>query len=151
MPQPSKRSLPLLWRLLREAGSPEELAQWARDYPRPKGGAPRNTSLDVFLDMIEEYHGPNWTMRTREGKLIKTPHSILRYYVEQVVRDHTEKSRDKSLPAAVRKAFDPKHLGRSSRSAKRRTDIDTTKRQIESITRRLTSELRKRARKRVVV
>jgi len=148
MPQPSKRSLPLLWRLLGEAGSPEELARWARDYPPPKRGAPRNTSLDGFLDMIEEYHGPDWTMRTREGKLIKTPHSVLRYYVEREVRAHTERSRDKGLPAGVREAWDPKHLGRASRNTNRRSDIDTTERLIDSITRRLTSRRRERAKTR---
>ena len=118
--------------------------------PRRVGrvGAPRNDTLDVFLDMIEAYHGPDWTMRTRKGKLIKTPHSILRYYVEELVRDHAERSRDKTLPPDVRKAWDPKHLGRSSRSARRRSDHDATKRQIDSITRRLTAELRKRAKAR---
>src|SRR5262249_5932907 len=110
-----------------------------------KRGAPRNTSLDGFLDMIEEYHAPDWTMKTHEGKLIKTPHSILRYYVELEVRDHAEKSRDESLPRNVREAWDPKHLGRASRSANRRSDIDTTDRLIDSIVRRLVSRRRERA------
>lgn len=146
---PSKRSLVKLRALLEEAGSLDELARWAcGDYPEPKRGAPRNTSLDGFLDMIEEYHGPDWTMRTRKGKLIETPHSILRYYVELEVGTHTKKSRDESLPAAAREAWDPKHLGRSSRSANRRSDIETTKRLIDSITRRLTSRRRERARTR---
>jgi hypothetical protein len=148
MAEPTERSLPLLWRLLKEAGNPEELARWARDYPAPKRGAPRNDTLDVLLDMIEGYHGPDWIMRTRKGKLVKSRHSILRYYVEELVRDHTKRSRDRALPENLRQAWDPKHLGRSSRSAKRRSDYDLTKRQIDSITRRLTSELRKRAKAR---
>jgi hypothetical protein len=148
MVEPPKRSLPLLWRLAREAGTPEELARWARDYPAPTSGAPRNATLDIFLDMIERHHGPDWTMRTRGGKLIKTRHSILRHYVEALVRDHTVRSRDKALPLDAREAWDPKHLGRSSRSAKRRSDHDVTKRQIDSITRRLIARLRERAKAR---
>jgi hypothetical protein len=146
--EPPKRSLPLLWRLAREAGSPEELARWARNYPAPTSGAPRNATLDAFLDMIEEYHGPHWIMRTRTGRVIKTRHAILRYYVGELVRDHTAKNRDKALPPDAREAWDPKHLGRSSRSARRRSDHDITKRQIDSITRRLIARLRERAKAR---
>ena len=176
MAEPTKRSLPLLWRLLREAGSPEELARWARDYTAPKRGAPRNTSLDGvdprdgavvephgFLHTIAEHHGPDWIMRTRDtptrkGKLIRSQHAIVRYYVEELVQaeadgdqrkldkvaTRTEQSRDRNLPPAVRRAWDPKHLARSNRSAKRRSDHDTTERLIDSITRRLIIELRKR-------
>jgi hypothetical protein len=141
----------LLWRLAREAGSPEELARWARDYPAPARGAPRNDTLDAFLDMIEEYHGPDWIMRTRTGRLIKTRHAILRYYVGELVRDHTGRSRDKALPPDVRKAWDPEYLGKASRSAKRRSDYNLTKRQIDSITRRLIARLRERAKARKTV
>lgn len=169
---PSKRSLRKLQALIEEAGSIDELARWADgDYPQPKPGAPRNASLDVLLDMLEAYYGPHWTMKTGvppktveddrnfcgklltpskavEEKLIETQHAILRYYVEREVRAHIEKSQDKNLPADVRKAWDPKHLGRSKRSANRRSDIDTTERLIDSITRRLISRLRERAKTR---
>jgi len=143
--QPSKRSRAKLRALIEELGGFDELVRCARgDYPEPKRGAPRNTSLDFFLDMIEEAHGPKWTMITREGKLIKTRHE-LRHYVELEVRFHTETSRIKTLSPAARKAWDPKHLGRANRSATRRSDIDTTERLIDSITRRLAGRLRERA------
>src|SRR5262245_60186147 len=77
-----------------------------------------------------------------------SPPAMIPSTVEELVRDHAERRRDKTLPPDRRKAWDPKPCRRSSRSARRRSDHDATKRQIDSITRQLTAELRKRAKAR---
>jgi len=97
---PSKTALAALWLVRRAAGSDAEVIRWLKAYREPKKrrrkrGRPRNTSLDIFLQMIEQYHGQDWDQGRiiapysdpnpgRRGKRSSSPHAVLRRYVEAV-------------------------------------------------------------------
>ena len=147
---PSKRAKEALWLVRRAAGSDAQVHRWLREHPLPnrKSGRPRNTSLDAVLmpgggqdfvlQMIADYHGLHWDHHgpylpdDPRGKRASTPHAVLCRYVEAIWRHHEKMHRDKTLPAAVRKAYDPHHLGSD----------------IKQVTRRLAKQLKELRKKR---
>jgi hypothetical protein len=148
--EPSERVREALWLVRRAAGSDAQVHRWLREYPLPnrKSGRPRNTSLDAVLmpdggqdfvlQSIADYHSLHWDHHgpylpdDPRGKRASTPHAVLRRYVERVWRHHEKMHRDKNLPDAVRRAYDPRLLGTS----------------IKQVTHRLAKQLKELRKKR---
>jgi hypothetical protein len=179
---PTERDLQDLRRLLKKAGSLEELGRWNKEYPKPKSkrGRPRK---DLLTDFSVEVYDPRfpgpakglyvvrfrlprryfrppalsrWRLSPRHYRLgrgraaalsciivtpkkhwvkdysswgsleITTPHEAIREIVKGLWEVHEQISRDSTLSPAQREKWNPKYLGPS----------------IDSITRRLTQQLR---------
>jgi hypothetical protein len=130
--EPTKRELAQIRSLRRKAGGRDELIRWIDSCPELPRGAPRNKTLQIFLDMIAEYHGHDWIHKVGGRKhKFSTPIPTIRHYVEKAWKSDEKMYRDKSLPPAVRAAYNPRRLGKS----------------INAVTRRLHTELQKRAKR----
>jgi hypothetical protein len=110
--------------LLRAAGNREELDRWIdEEIQRPplKPGRHRIVSDKGFLAVFGDWFG-------------MVPRRMRKEFIERVWKSDKERSEDKTLPRAVREAWDPRrHMGGGT---------------VDSIVRRLEKQLPKRTRTR---